>query len=67
METVGDTVFIISELTVQNNLEERLHYRWHGAVKLIQHDNTRTFTGGLKPGRNHEGCYLLFIDCAHIG
>ena len=29
VETVRNTVFIVTKLTVQNNLEERLHYGWH--------------------------------------
>ena len=67
VEAVGNPVLIVAQLSVQDNLEEGLHHRRHGAIELVEHDDAGSLASRLEPGWDHKGGDLLLIDCLHVG
>jgi hypothetical protein len=55
VETKRFTVHVVTELTVQNDLEEALHDLGHRAVELIEHQNHWLTASTHVPGRKAEG------------
>ena len=57
MQANSLTLSVVAELTIKNDLKERLHHLWHGAVKLVQHNDDGLAACTNIPTRQAKGSY----------
>jgi len=67
VEAVRNAVSVVTQLSVQDQLEEGLLDTGEGAVKLVQHQDNRLSACPDEPGWHAEGHDTIFLHTLNIG
>ena len=67
VEAVGDTVLVVAQLAVEDQLEEALLHPAAGAVQLVQADDHRPAAGADEPARHAEGHDAVLLHALDVG